>query len=35
MRVNRIALNGFRNYDFETAELSPGTNVIYGEYAQG
>lgn len=35
MRVNRIALNGFRNYDFETAELSPGTNVIYGENAQG
>lgn len=35
MRIDRIALNGFRNYDFETAELSPGTNVIYGENAQG
>ncbi len=35
MRINRIALNGFRNYDFETARLSPGTNVIYGENAQG
>ena len=35
MRVDRIALNGFRNYDFETASLSPGTNVIYGENAQG
>ena len=35
MRVDRIALNGFRNYDFETAELSPGTNVIYGANAQG
>ena len=35
MRVNRIALNGFRNYDFETADFSPGTNVIYGENAQG
>ena len=28
MRINRIALNGFRNYDFETADFSPGTNVI-------
>lgn len=35
MKINRIALNGFRNYDFETTELSPGTNVIYGENAQG
>jgi DNA replication and repair protein RecF len=35
MRVNRIALNGFRNYDFETADFSPETNVIYGENAQG
>ena len=35
MRIDRIALNGFRNYDFETAQLSPGTNVIYGENAQG
>ena len=35
MIIKRIALNGFRNYDFETAELSPGTNVIYGENAQG
>lgn len=35
MRINRIALNGFRNYDFETADFSPGTNVIYGENAQG
>ena len=35
MRINRIALNGFRNYDFETADFSPGTNVIYGPNAQG
>lgn len=35
MKVERIALNGFRNYDFETAEFSPGTNVIFGENAQG
>ncbi len=35
MIIKRIALNGFRNYDFETAEFDPGTNVIYGENAQG
>ena len=35
MRIKRIALNGFRSYDFETAEFDPGTNVIYGENAQG
>ena len=35
MIVKKIALNGFRNYDFETAEFVPGTNVICGENAQG
>ena len=35
MIVRKIALNGFRNYDFETAEFSPGTNVICGPNAQG
>lgn len=35
MRVDKIALTGFRNYDFETLELSPGTNVISGQNAQG
>lgn len=35
MRVLRLSLNGFRNYEFETAELSEGTNVIYGRNAQG
>ncbi len=35
MKIERIALNGFRNYDFETVVLSPGTNVVYGENAQG
>lgn len=35
MIVKRLALNGFRNYDFETVEFSPETNVIYGENAQG
>ena len=35
MIVRRIALNGFRNYDFETAEFDAGTNVICGANAQG
>lgn len=35
MKINRIALNGFRNYEFETTDFDPGTNVIYGENAQG
>lgn len=35
MRVQRIALTGFRNYDWETFEFAPGTNVIRGENGQG
>lgn len=35
MKVNRIALNGFRNYEWETVEFTPGTNVISGRNAQG
>lgn len=35
MRVERIALSGWRNYEWETVELAPGTNVICGENAQG
>ena len=35
MRVNKIALQGWRNYEFETVEFSPGTNVITGQNAQG
>jgi len=35
MKINRIALNGFRNYEFDTADFDPGTNVIYGQNAQG
>ena len=35
MRVDRIALNGWRNYAWETVEFSPGTNVITGSNAQG
>ena len=35
MRIDRIALSGFRNYEWETAEFAPGTNVISGQNAQG
>ena len=35
MIVRKIALNGFRNYDWETAEFDSGTNVISGQNAQG
>jgi hypothetical protein len=33
MIVRKIALNGWRNYEFAAAEFSPGTNVITGENA--
>lgn len=35
MIVNSVRLEGFRNYDNETIELSSGINVIVGENAQG
>ena len=35
MKVNKIALSGFRNYEWETAEFDSGTNVITGQNAQG
>ena len=35
MRVDKIALNGFRNYEWETVSFGPGTNVISGPNAQG
>ena len=35
MRVDRVQLEGFRNYDRLEAAFSPGVNVIYGENAQG
>ena len=35
MRVDRIALTGFRNYEWETIDFSPDTNVISGNNAQG
>lgn len=35
MKLKRIALNGWRNYDFATADFAEGTNVICGRNAQG
>jgi len=35
MRVERIALSGFRNYDEEIVEFTPDVNVIAGPNAQG
>lgn len=35
MKIRKIALNGFRNYEWETADFSSQTNVITGENAQG
>ena len=35
MKINRIVLNGFRNYEWETAEFAEHTNVICGDNAQG
>ena len=35
MRIDRLSLERFRNYDFVEAEFDPKCNVIYGENAQG
>ena len=35
MRVDRVELDGFRNYEGFAADFSPGVNVIWGENAQG
>lgn len=35
MRVQKIALSGFRNYDEQAVELGPDVNVICGPNAQG
>lgn len=35
MIVRRIALNGFRNYEYESVDFDSGTNVISGQNAQG
>ena len=35
MRVDKIALSGFRNYQWESVDFAPGVNVISGRNAQG
>ena len=35
MKINRIALTGWRNYEWETVDFDAGTNVITGPNAQG
>ena len=35
MRILKISLNGFRNYEWETADFFENTNIICGENAQG
>lgn len=35
MRVDRLTLDGFRNYRRQALELDESCNVIYGENAQG
>ncbi len=35
MRINRLALQNFRNYTEQDIEFAPDTNVIVGENAQG
>ena len=35
MRLDRLTLQNWRNYEEQTAEFSPGCNVIVGENAQG
>ena len=35
MRIERIALSGFRNYEEETVQFDPAVNVISGPNAQG
>ena len=35
MRIEKIALNGWRNYGWESVEFDGGTNVVTGSNAQG
>ena len=35
MRINKLTLEGFRNYRGQTLEFDPACNVIHGENAQG
>ena len=35
MYITKLSLKDFRNYSAQTLELAPGTNLIYGQNAQG
>ena len=35
MNIKRLAITGFRNYEWETIDFHEGTNVISGNNAQG
>ena len=35
MYIQKIKLQNFRNYDFEEIELYKGTNIFFGDNAQG
>jgi len=35
VKIHRICLNGFRNYDYQWADFDSGINVITGDNAQG
>lgn len=35
MKINELALNNFRNYENASIEFSEGTNILYGDNAQG
>ncbi len=35
MKLNRITVQNFRNYDLQTVTFSPDVNLIYGQNAQG
>ena len=35
MRIDRLELEGFRNYRLQRVDFAPDCNVIFGENAQG
>ena len=35
MRIDRLELEGFRNYGMQAVDFHPQCNVIWGENAQG
>ena len=35
MRIEKLECKNFRNYEVAEIEFSPGTNILYGDNAQG